>query len=146
MFVSMIVSLIIFISISIIPFLLTEIFISYEDLFFHSLVSLHEIHILFSKVANVQGILQQGNADIDTKDDNNMNSVASRERTSSNIPVGLWTPMNNSFVLQHLKDAEQKQAIDVLLKKGYGEYYYVMNNFEDPKAVKTTDKLLDKCK
>jgi hypothetical protein len=114
----MIVSLIIFISIGIFCFLLTEIFISSEDLFFNSLVSLHEIHILFSKVTNVQGNLERVNADTDTKDDNNMNSVASRERTTSNIPVGLWTPMNNSFVLQHLKDAEQKKAIDVLLKKG----------------------------
>ncbi len=139
----MIVSLIFFISIGIFCYLLTEIFISYEDLFFNSLVSLHEIHILFSKVTNVQGILQQVNADTDTKDYTNMNSIASRERTTSNIPVGLWTPMNNSFVLQHLKDAEQKKAIDVLLKKGYGEYYYVMNNFEDPKSVKITDKLLE---
>ena len=139
----MIVSLIIFISIAIIAFLLTEIFVSYGDLFFNSLVPLHGIHILFSKVANVLGVLKQVNADTDTKDNNNMNSVASRERTTSNIPVGLWTPMNNSFVLQHLKDAEQKKAIDVLLKKGYGEYYYVMNNFEDPKSAKITDKLLD---
>lgn len=53
----MIVSLIIFISIGIFCFLLTD--------------------ILFSKVTNVQGVLQQLNADIDTKDDNNMNSVAS---------------------------------------------------------------------
>lgn len=33
--------------------------------------------ILLSKVTNVQGVLQQLNADIDTKDDNNMNSIAS---------------------------------------------------------------------
>src|SRR5687768_18335457 len=72
-----------------------------------------------------------------------MDSVDLRERINSNIPVGLWTPMNNSFVLQLLKDAEQKKAIDVLLKKGYEEYYYVMNNFEDPKSVEITDKLLD---
>ncbi len=51
----MIVSLIIFISIGIFCFLL--------------------IDILFSKVTNVQGVLQQLNADIATKDDNNMNSV-----------------------------------------------------------------------
>lgn len=139
----MIVSLIIFSSIGIFCCLLIEIFISYDDLFFNSLVSLHEIHILFSKATNVQGILQQKNVDTDTKDNNNMNSVASRQSTNSNITVGLWTPMNNSFVLQHLKDGEQKKAIDVLLKKGYVEYYYVMNDFEDPKSVKITDKLLD---
>lgn len=98
----MIVSLIIFSSIGIFCSLLIEIFISYDDLFFNSLVSLHEIHILFSKATNVQGILQQKNVDTDTKDNNNMNSVGSRERTNSNIPVGLWTPINNSFVL-HLK-------------------------------------------
>lgn len=51
--------------------------------------------------------------------------------------------MNSSFVLQHLKDLEQKKAIDVLLKEGYGEYYYVMNNFKDPKSLKNTDRLLD---
>lgn len=51
----MIVSLIIFISIDIFCFLL--------------------IDILFSKVTNVQGVLQHLNADIATKDDNNMNSV-----------------------------------------------------------------------
>jgi hypothetical protein len=67
------------------------------------------MHILFSKVTNVQGILQHVNADIDTKNHNNMNPVASRERITSDIPVGLWTPMNNSFALQHLKDAEQKK-------------------------------------
>lgn len=139
----MIVSLIIFISIGIFCCLLTEIFVPYDDLFFNSLVSLHEIHILFSKVTILQEILQQVNADTDTKENNNMNSFTSRGGTTSNIPVGLWTPMNNSFVLQHLKDAEQKKAIDVLLKKGYEEYYYVMNNFEDPKSVEITDKLLD---
>ena len=139
----MIVSLIIFTSIGIFCYLLTEIFISSEDLFSNSFVSLHEIHILFSRVTDVQGILQQVNADTDTKDYNNMNPVASREGITNNIPVGLWTPMNNSFVLQHLKDAEQKKAINVLLKNGYEEYYYVMNNFEDPKSVKITDKLLD---
>ncbi len=57
----------------------------------------------------MQGVLQHLNADIATKDDNNMNSVASRERTNSNIPVGLWTPMNNSFVLQHLKIWNRKK-------------------------------------
>ena len=66
----MIVSLIIFISLGIFCFLLTEISISSKDLFFNSLVSLHEIHFLFSKITNVQGILQQVNADTDTKDDN----------------------------------------------------------------------------
>lgn len=55
----MIVSLIIFISIGIFCFLLTEISISSKDLFFNSLVSLHEIHILFSQVTNMQGMLKQ---------------------------------------------------------------------------------------
>ena len=137
------VSLIIFLSIGVSCFLLTEIFLSYEDLFFNSLASLHEMNNLFSKVTKVQEILLQVDAETDTDNHNNRNLVTSPEGFAGNIPVGLWTPINSSYVLQHLNGAEQKKAIDFLLKMGYQEYYYVMNNFEDTTAVKTTDELLD---
>ena len=137
------VSLIIFLSIGVSCFLLTEIFLSYEDLFFNSLASLHEMNNIFSKVTKVQEILLQVDAETDTDNHNNRNLVTSPEGFAGNIPVGLWTPINSSYVLQHLNGAEQKKAIDFLLKMGYQEYYYVMNNFEDTTAVKTTDELLD---
>ena len=137
------VSLIIFLSIGVSCFLLTEIFLSYEDLFLNSLASLHEMNNIFSKVTKVQEILLQVDAETDTDNHNNRNLVTSPEGFAGNIPVGLWTPINSSYVLQHLNGAEQKKAIDFLLKMGYQEYYYVMNNFEDTTAVKTTDELLD---
>ena len=137
------VSLIIFLGIGISCFLLTEIFLTYENSFFTSLVSLNGVNNLFSKVTKIQEILLHVNAETDTNNHNNRNLVTSREGFAGNIPVGLWTPINSSYVLQHLNGAEQKKAIEFLLKMGYQEYYYVMNNFEDTTAVKTTDELLD---
>jgi hypothetical protein len=98
---------------------------------------------LISKSTDVVEILQQINAENDVNKGNNINVITSREGTTENTTVGLWTPMNTSFALQHLKRAEQEKAMEILLKKGYEEYYYVMNNFEDPKSLKITDDLLD---
>ena len=138
------VTLIIFFSIGISCFFLAEAFPSYKDLFFTSLVSLYGMNNnLSSKVSDVQEILQYVNAVDDTDNHNNINPVTPREGLSENIPIGLWTPINSSYVLQHLNGAEQKKAIDILIKKGYQEYYYVMNNFEDVTALKITDELLE---
>jgi len=138
------VTLIIFFSIGISSLFLVETYSSYADLFFRCLVSLYGMNNnLLSKVMYVQEILQHANALNDTDNDNNINQITSREGLSENTPVGLWTPINSSYVLQHLNGAEQKKAIDILIKMGYQEYYYVMNNFEDNTALKTTDELLD---
>ena len=138
------VRLIILFSIGITCYFLTETFFSYEDLFFPSLVSLYGINNNLSiKVSYVQEILQHVNAINDTNNDNNIIPITSRVGLAGNIPVGLWTPINSSYVLQHLNGVEQKKAIDVLLKMGYQEYYYVMNNFEDATALRITDELLD---
>ena len=77
------------------------------------------------------------------KNGNNIDVTTSRDSASRDIPFGLWTPINTSFALQHLKGEEQEKAMDTLLKKGYREYYYVMNNFEDPKSLKMTEDLLE---
>jgi len=98
---------------------------------------------LLLKVTDAQEILQHVNAVNDTDNYIDKNLVTSREEFSGNIPIGFWSPVNNSYVLQHLNGAERKKAIDILLKMAYQEYYYVMNNFEDTTAVKTTDELLD---
>lgn len=136
------VTLIIFFGIGISCLFLTEILLSHEDLFFAYLVSLHVMNN-YLKITEVQEILQHVNAANDTNNNNDKNIVTSREGLARNIPVGLWTPINGSYVLQHLTGAEQKKAINILLKIGYQEYYYVMNNFKDSSEIKTTDELLD---
>jgi hypothetical protein len=59
------------------------------------------------------------------------------------VILGAWTPINNSLILQNLKGEEQqKNAIKTLLNQGFHEYYFTMNNFEDPKYTKLTEDLL----
>ncbi len=98
------------------------------------------LHLL-SNIIYHQGIIQETEAQIGIENGNN-SLTTSRQLNTEDITVGLWTPMNNSFALQHLEGEEQKRAIDTLLNKGYQEYYYVMNNFEDPKSLKLTESLL----
>jgi hypothetical protein len=135
--------LVIFIGIGIFSFFIIQSFLSDANLFFLFVRSLSDIHLLISKSTDVVEILQIINAESDINMGNNINAITSREGANDNTTVGLWTPMNTSFALQHLKGAEQEKAMEILLKKGYEEYYYVMNNFEDPKSLKLTDKLLD---
>ena len=97
----------------------------------------------FSNTINQQETIQEISAANGIKNGNNIDVTTSREAASRDFTVGLWTPINTSFALQHLKGEEQKKAVDTLLKKGYREYYYVMNNFEDPKSLKMTDDLLE---
>ena len=56
--------------------------------------------------------------------------------------IGAWVPLNNSFILQHLKGDEQKNAINTLHNQGFQEYYFTMNNFEDTESIKLTEELL----
>jgi hypothetical protein len=135
--------LVIFISIGIFSFLITQFFLSDTNLVSIFFRSLNDIHLLISKSTDLVEILQYINAENDINKGNNIIDINSREGTTENTTVGLWMPMNTSFALQHLKRAEQEKALEILLKKGYGEYYYVMNNFEDPKSLKITDDLLD---
>lgn len=134
--------LVIFLGIGIFCFLLNQPLLSYPTSF--SIFSLlqNDIH-LFSNTIRQQEIIQEISAENVIKNGNNIDVTTSREAASRDIPFGLWTPINTSFALQHLKGEEQEKAMDTLLKKGYREYYYVMNNFEDPKSLKMTDDLLE---
>jgi hypothetical protein len=87
-----------------------------------------------SNIRDPQGIIQITTAQ----------SVSGNSNSSTTLKqtIGLWTPMNNSFALQYLEGEKQKRAIDTLLSKGYQEYYFVMNNFEDPTSLKLTESLL----
>jgi hypothetical protein len=111
--------LVIFFGIGIFCFLLIQLLLSYPN-------SIHEI-----------------SAENGIKNGNNIDVTTSREATSRDISIGLWTPINTSFALQHLKGEKQEKAMDTLLKKGIREYYYVMDNFEDPKSLKMTEDLLE---
>lgn len=134
--------LVIFLGIGIFCFLLNQPLLSYPTSF--SIFSLlqNDIH-LFSNTIRQQETIQEISAENVIKNGNNIDVTTSREAASRDIPFGLWTPINTSFALQHLKGEEQEKAMDTLLKKGYREYYYVMNNFEDPKSLKMTDDLLE---
>jgi hypothetical protein len=135
--------LVIFIGIGIFSFLITQSVLSNTNLFSIFFRALGDIHFLISKFTDAVEKLQQINAENDINNGNKINVITSPERTAGNTTVGLWTPMNTSFALQHLEGVEQKKGMDTLLKKGYDEYYYVMNNFEDPKSRKITEELLD---
>lgn len=134
--------LVIFLGIGIFCFLLNQPLLSYPTSF--SIFSLlqNDIH-LFSNTIRQQETIQEISAENVIKNGNNIDVTTSREAASRDIPFGLWTPINTSFALQHLKGEEQEKAMDTLLKKGYREYYYVMNNFEDPKSLKMTEDLLE---
>ncbi|MFN2434197.1 MAG: hypothetical protein ABR515_02360 [Nitrososphaeraceae archaeon] len=135
--------LVIFIGIGIFSFLITQSALSNTNLFSIFFRALGDIHLLISKSTDAVEKLQQINAENDINNGNKINVINSPEGTAENTTVGLWTPMNTSFALQHLEGVKQKKGMDTLLKKGYDEYYYVMNNFEDPKSRKITEELLD---
>jgi hypothetical protein len=132
-------TLVLFIGFGIFCVLSIETILLYPNLFSIFSLSLNDIHLLFSKAIGQQEI----SADNGIKNGNNIDVTALREATPGNITVGLWTPSNTSFALQHLKRQEQEKAMDTLVKNGYREYYYVMNNFEDPKSLKMTEDLLE---
>ncbi|TLX82073.1 MAG: hypothetical protein E6L04_10580 [Thaumarchaeota archaeon] len=133
---------VIFLGFGIFCFLLIQPILSYPISF--PIFSLLQNDIqLFSNTIRQQDTIQEISAENGIKNGNNIDVTTSREAVSRDITVGLWTPTNTSFALQHLKGEEQEKAMDTLLKKGYGEYYYVMNNFEDPKSLKMTDNLLE---
>jgi hypothetical protein len=134
--------LIVFLGIGIFCYFLIPPLLSYPTSF--SIFSLlqNDTHF-FSNTMRQQETIQEISAANGIKNGNNIDVTTSREAASRDFSVGLWTPINTSFALQHLKSEEQKKAVDILLKKGYREYYYVMNNFEDPKSLKMTEDLLE---
>jgi len=134
--------LIVFLGIGIFCFLLIQPLLSNTTSF--SIFSLLQNDIyLFSNTMRQQETILEISAENGIKNGNNIDVTTSRDSASRDIPFGLWTPINTSFALQHLKGEEQEKAMDTLLKKGYREYYYVMNNFEDPKSLKMTEDLLE---
>jgi hypothetical protein len=54
--------------------------------------------------------------------------------------LGAWTP--NQMSLQNMTTPEQQNAIATLLKQGFKEYYFVMNDFKNEDSRKMTESLL----
>jgi hypothetical protein len=134
--------LVIFLGIGIFCYLLVQPLLSYPISFSIFSFLENDIH-LFSNTIRQLETIEEISAENGIKNGNDIGVTTSREAASRDIPVGLWTPINTNFALQNLKGEEQEKAIDTLLKKGYRKYYYVMNNFEDPKSLKMTDDLLE---
>jgi hypothetical protein len=55
--------------------------------------------------------------------------------------TGAYIP--DTFRLEDMDGSTQRLAILEFLEQGFNEYYFVMDNFRDPKEVKSTEKLLD---
>ena len=60
--------------------------------------------------------------------------------TKSKIDIGAWDPYQ--MPLEELQGRKQEKAIKSLLEQGLSEYYFVMNDFNDPKAKRAIEKLL----
>jgi hypothetical protein len=132
----------ILLGIGIICFLLINCLLSLPNSFPIFSLSITNIYP-FSNIISHHEIIQEISAENGIKNGNNIDVKNSGESTSRDFTIGLWTPTNTSFIVQHLKGEEQEKAIDSLLNKGYREYYFVMNNFEDPKYLKMTENLLE---
>ena len=133
--------ILILLGIGIICFLLIQSIHSVPNSFYIFSLSINN-NYPFSKIISHHEIIQEIRAENGIETGNNKVKTL-EDSTSKDFTIGLWTPTNTSFVLQHLKGEEQEKAIDSLLNKGYREYYYVMNNFEDPRYLKMTQNLLE---
>jgi hypothetical protein len=56
--------------------------------------------------------------------------------------IGAWDPYQMPLEEIH-QDNKQKKAIKTILEQGFSEYYFVMNNFNDSKEKRATEKLLE---
>ena len=103
--------------------------------------------LLLSNNTDNYNFLQNINAENVIKNHNSKKQIISINKNHHHdadeyINIGAWVPLNNSFILQHLKGEEQKNAIKTLLNQGFQEYYFAMNNFEDAESTKLTEELL----
>jgi hypothetical protein len=103
--------------------------------------------LLLSNNTDNYDLLQNINAENVIKNHNSKKQIISINKNHHHdadeyINIGAWVPLNNSFILQHLKGEEQKNAIKTLLNQGFQEYYFAMNNFEDAESTKLTEELL----
>jgi hypothetical protein len=85
----------------------------------------------------------------DINDSEEMEGIGTSLMTVQNIPfannggkiVGAYIP--NTVRLEDMNGIDQTLAILDFLEQGFSEYYFVMDNFEDPKELQFTERLLD---
>ena len=145
--------LILFISI-IITFFLFSHLSSQHNTFLFSTVNfiINNVKLLLLSINEYDhDLLQSINAENNIEDKSYSSSSRSGQTISINknnidnsdvVILGAWTPINNSLALHYLKGEEQKNAIYNLLNRGFHEYYFSMNNFEDIQSTKLTEELL----
>jgi hypothetical protein len=86
----------------------------------------------------------------DSYDSEEMDRISTSHMTIQNIPfanseekkiVGAYIP--DTVRLEDMHGIDQTVAILDFLERGFSEYYFVMDNFEDPKELQSTERLLD---
>ena len=87
--------------------------------------------LLLSNNTDNYDLLQNINAENVIKNHNSKKQIISINKNHHHdadeyINIGAWVPLNNSFILQHLKGEEQKNAIKTLLNQGFHEYYFAV--------------------
>ena len=105
---------------------------------------LNNPHLFLSTNSDNSDLIQTINAEDNIKNRNHIEQTTpiNKKIPDNDFLVGSWASLNKSLILEHLKEKEQKNAIDILLNQGFSEYYFAMNNFEDPASVKITEELL----
>lgn len=85
----------------------------------------------------------------DIYDSEEIEGIGTSLMTVQNIPfsndsgkiVGAYIP--NTVRLEDMNGIDQTLAIIDFLEQGFSEYYFVMDNFEDPEELQSTERLLD---
>ena len=85
----------------------------------------------------------------DIYDSEEMEGTGTSLMTGQNIPfannsgkiMGAYIP--NTVRLEDMNGIDQTLAILDFLEQGFTEYYFVMDNFEDPEELQSTERLLD---
>jgi hypothetical protein len=141
--------LLLVISLIIIFFLLFHLYSQGNNTFVFSISDfiINKVQLLFlSNNSDNYDLLQNINAEKVIENHNSKKQIISINNNNHDadeyISIGTWVPLNNSNILQYLKEEEQKNAIKTLLNHGFHEYYFAMNNFEDTKSIKLTEELL----
>ena len=115
----------------------------------HSHLLIHFLVILSFQPLNL--LIPTDNAVMayDIYDSEEMEGISTSLMTVQNIPfannggkiVGAYIP--NTVRLEDMNGVDQTLAILDFLEQGFREYYFVMDNFEDPEELQSTERLLD---
>jgi len=117
---------------------------NHSDLLIHFLMilSLAPLNPLISMENEVTANDSYNSEEVDT--------ISTSNTTIQNIPfanneekkiIGAYIP--DTVRLEDMNGIDQTIAILDFLEQGFSEYYFVMDNYEDPKELQSTERLLD---